>query len=436
MLRSLRRLVAVTCVVCPALALGASAHGAWGPVEVVDADGPESLQNIPPVVGPGGDAAVAQLNGGRLQFLQRTADGIWSSPSDLGPARFVTLAGDQHGGALIVALVPDPANPPQGQLMVAAYRPAGGSLGPFEQIASLPALRAPTVALAPDGRAVAAWSQPTGQFTSQVVTSVRRPDGTWTAAAPLSADRLTNFVVTNVAVDSEDHAYVAWLDQIRFPVHEELDVAEGSLTDGTFGTPVMVDEHDAPRGRFHFQSYNVDLAVSPHGHAALAFAGPHSIRVTEKPAGSMTWSTPLPASKRDEGSAPSIGIDGNDHAVVAWFEPASKGSVTGTVMFAERGARRFSAPRSLSGQAGNGRPSLTTSTGASALVTWTTNLGTRQVIASAFRDAAGAWSPAATVADFDMGFTPPIALGADATGQAYVIWEQSDRVVRAAHFTP
>lgn len=161
---------------------------------------------------PTGEAvAVWTLAGavGTVQSATRSADGAWSAAQDRSTAgRTATdpqVGVDGSGAATALWSELDGA----GYVVRSATRTAGGAWGASTPLSTPGASAiAPTLAVAPDGAAVAGWVRPEGgSYRAQ--TAQRPPGGGWAAPQTLSASGRDAFY-PQVAVDGRGNAVAVW----------------------------------------------------------------------------------------------------------------------------------------------------------------------------------------------------------------------------------
>ncbi len=191
------------------LAVRSAATGAWSGAG--DLSGP-GARHPAVAVAPDGSALVAWDRGGRIELSAIGADGVVTgAPTTLSvagsDARLPAVAVNAAGDA-VVAWYQDGA-------VTVSERAAGGAFGApravsapggFPEIANL---GAPSVGLAADGRAVAAWRQRlAGHF--RVAAAIRPAGLGWDPPALLSPAASRNAGRPALAVDAAGHAVVAW----------------------------------------------------------------------------------------------------------------------------------------------------------------------------------------------------------------------------------
>lgn len=161
-------------------------------------------------VGADGSAIVAWERAGAIEASVKGAAGGFGAPIALSPstpsARLPAVAVNDSGDAVVAWFQ---------QGVVASERPAGGSFGAARAISAaggfpaMASLRAPVVAVAADGRAVATWRrQIDGRFRVEAI--VRQAGAGWGATEVLSPRSSRNAGRPSLGADAAGRAIVAW----------------------------------------------------------------------------------------------------------------------------------------------------------------------------------------------------------------------------------
>jgi hypothetical protein len=241
------------------IATRSATGGGWSPAADLSAPGAghPSL-----AVSAGGAAIVVWERAGAIEAAaadtgQLGAPAVISPPGS--PALRPAVAMDDSGAAVVVWYQDG---------VVATERPAGGSFGPPAMISGVggfPAvadLRAPAVALAAGGRAIASWRrQIDGRFRVEAV--VRHAGAQWgvteilSPASPRSAGR------PSLGADAAGHAIVAWSQPVGAS-RSAIQARVLALAAAGFGS---LESVSAPSGRGTAPSVRLDGA----GRAVLAW---------------------------------------------------------------------------------------------------------------------------------------------------------------------
>lgn len=195
-----------------------------------------------------------------------------------------------------------------------------------------PGAAEPSLALSPDGTAVAAWTVPsgTGPFaTGPLRAAVRSTDGAWTAVTPLAA---AGARLPSAAAGYDGRAAVAWED--RTAATPSVVVAEAGL--GTvWGTAQAVAPGQAPR-----------VAANAGGDLVLSWAGNGTPSATPILAAVRPSGAPWPPGRQltpgagltaIEASFARVAIGGTGRGFVAFLDPEGPGSATVTLAAARAG---------------------------------------------------------------------------------------------------
>jgi PKD domain len=418
-----RRLLLATLLACIAsLACCAAAQaGGWlSPVTI----GPSSqgLSSVAAGSDADGDVVAAWVrNTGSAQVVEvatRPAGGAFSVQplqSAVGFAGNVGVAVNDNGDA-IAAWVRQGAT----SEVWASVRPAGGSFGPPQAIASVPGKNAlePSVAINDAGAMIVVWylrnSDTDGKET--VYAAFRPPGGSFTSA-PVSSSDLWN-QSPRAALDSTGKATIVWSYW-----NGEINIARVRIrnADGLMGTQRDLSP-SAPTGFPMFATVGLDqagnaLAVWSHWNGAV-----YEVEGATRAAAADTWSN-LPtfgqSASASFGTEPQVAVDANGNAVSIWraanntIQAASRAS-GGAFGAAQLGisAPTATAPRVVLDSAGN------------AVSVWRRSDGEGSRIEAAIRPLGGQFGAVKTLSTQFSTFDP--ALSMDGLGNALSVWPLDD----------
>ena len=190
----------------------------------------------------------------------------------------------------------------------------------------------PSLALSPDGTAVAAWTVPSGPgffATGPLHAAVRSTDGAWTAITPLAGGGAR---IPSAAAGDDGRAAVAWED--RSAATPQVTVAEAGL--GTvWGAGQPVAPGEAPR-----------VGANASGDLVLSWAGVGTPSATPILAAVKQSGAPWPAGREltpgegltwIEASLAQVAIGGTGRGFVAFLDQEGPGSATATLAAARPG---------------------------------------------------------------------------------------------------
>ena len=163
--------------------------------------------------------------GGNLWSSSRPVGGPWSAPLDLSDPSYVDghdLAVDPDGKAIAVWSV-EPFTL-DGDHVLAAVRPAGGSWQQPQELANPELAGRLGVAIDPQGRAIAIWQEGEDSDALNVVASLRPAGGQWSAGKPLTDSAVLD---PAVGVDGAGSITVAWIRD-GLPQVVERPIASGT----------------------------------------------------------------------------------------------------------------------------------------------------------------------------------------------------------------
>ena len=208
-----------------------------------------------------------------------------------------------------------------------ARRPTSGAAwSETPPLALGPGASEPSIALSPDGTAVAAWTVPSSPdffATGPIFAAVRSTDGAWTAVTPLAAGGAR---LPSAGAGYDGRAAVAWED--RTTATPSVVVAEAGLATA-WGAPQAVTPGQAPR-----------VAANASGDLVLTWAGLGTPQATPilaavKPTGAGwpagTELTPGEGVTWIEASLARVAIGGTGRAFVGFLDQEGPGSATATL---------------------------------------------------------------------------------------------------------
>jgi hypothetical protein len=258
----------------------------------------------------------APVNQKQPLWLAITAPGGASAVSKLSDlAAAPDLAVNGHGDA-VAAWITRGSN---GYLIVAAFRPAGGSFG--SPSALTPALPGGPlqldVAIDSHGDALVAWN-----VAGAVAAATRPVAGDWGSAQALSSPKEVGYS-PRAALDDAGGATVVWQSNSQKYGYDVIEGAEGSVAGG------FAKLHEiAAEGK----NTDPSLAVGADGFAVLTFLrdnGGHEVtQAATRTAPGAAWSSAgslSPAGKNAD--APAVAVDGAGNALVVWDQKAVVGNL-------------------------------------------------------------------------------------------------------------
>jgi hypothetical protein len=266
-------------------------------------------------VDPGGEAVIVYEDSStvksRARVVTRPAGGDWAAPLTVSAAgeettTNPTLAVGAGGDAAIVWTIPNAVR--------AVERPAGGGWSaPATVVSASNSFFYPSVAVAPNGEAVAVWQQAINGV-GAVVESSFETGGAWSAPVELGG----GFFYAGppqVAIDAAGEAVALWERKIENPASFDV-LAASRPRGGPWSTPTAVPRTEKE------EPYEPSLALSPGGQAVAAWVTgtltEHIIRTSVRPAGAP-WGPPTDLTKPTESvDNPIVAADAHGNAVVVW----------------------------------------------------------------------------------------------------------------------
>jgi PKD domain len=254
-----------------------------------------------------------------IETSARPAGGSWQAPATLSAASGSNvrpeIAMDPSGDAVAVW---EHLPPGGGQTVVqASEMPAGGSWQtPLDLSETSKSSYAPSVAIDPEGDAVAAWEHEAGGL-GIIQASSRPPGGAWQTPVSLSQGGESAFDA-QAALDAQGDAVVAWTrdDGSSFVIQ-----ASSMPAGGGWGAPANLSES----GR---NAFNPSLAIDARGDAVAAWnreeLGGEVTQAAVRPLAGGSWQTAVAVSETNSFTMgernPAAAIDSQGDAVVVWPE--------------------------------------------------------------------------------------------------------------------
>jgi hypothetical protein len=363
-------------------------------------------------------AATVRPAGGSFEAVQDvSAPGLWAGP-DLGI--------DRAGNATVVWASGDPPN----VVVQAATRRTGGRFGPAQNVGGPDTIvSSPRIAVDAKGDAIAMWLASDDPISSTCCyayvlrSAFRRAGGSFGPAENVLAFPADPQVASyKLASDAKGDAVVVSLAS-RFP--SSFVQAAYRPAGGRFGaarTLIEASGQAGPNGQLAYVDH-ADAAIDARGDTVATWWNSGRIQAAFRPAAGGAWQSP-----RDLGrpgpccTGPAIAVDVNGNAVVAWaVNPA--GTVRASTMAA--GTGRWRAPQTLSrpgDRASSEAPSVAVGAHGAVVVAWATNRTPAAVVA-AVRPRGGSFAPAQDVwrgPEFASVGMPQVAV--DPQGNATALW--------------
>lgn len=316
-------------------------------------------------------------NGGQLNLVANRFSGSWGGPQDIDvePATIeaakVAMA---PGGAATVALEKSDGTMPRA---FAAQSDASGTFGTSIMVDTAGPAFFPEVAVASNGHAVVAWMQQTGANT-RAVWATRNIGAGWAAPSLLTPDTGQVLSTIRVAVDPNGNAIAVWSQFVS--LHQAIRAARLDATSGNWDAPVTLNDgtHEAYDPRLSADAAGNFMVVWYEATAGGAGLGVNSNRYL---ASTASWSGPVnlqPASLQ-KGIRPKVGVDSVGNAIAVWLQPLPADALRFELWgshFTAAGAS-WSAPLKLMTLAGayaqNGsdqEPVIAMNSGGDAVVVW------------------------------------------------------------------
>jgi hypothetical protein len=390
LLRGAARALPILCLLVAAaiLAPAAGAAPAWTPPAELSAPGQTAYEQHV-AIDPQGDAVVVwQRWNGTVSVIQaatRPAGGAWSAPVDLSELAFSgqlpRVAIDAEGEAVATWEASSSVNAVQ----VATLAPGGGWSAPVTLSEPGRNSSDPVVAIDPAGDAIVVWSGANGAGTGIAQEATRPAGGTWTAPVKLSAEG-QNAELPTVAIAPGGAAVVAWSrsNGTNFIVQ-----ASGRAPGGAWTAPLSLSKPGGGAG-------SSSVAIDPAGDAVVAWrrwnGSFEQIQAVRRTGEAGPWSTPVDLTRPEETAYGTVAmLDAAGDATVGWE------SLYGTsrlIAVAESGAGStvWSGPTVLSGPAPGFEPTLAVDPRGDAVAAWTERSSGNEVVRTARREAgSSAW---------------------------------------------
>jgi hypothetical protein len=265
--------------------------------------------------------------GGGTQLVQaafRPAGGSFGPPQDIGltdPCYFFLFGGatpdvalDAQGGAVIV--FPAITDSGDGAVRAAIKPPGGAFAGPVDLATGVPTLDdVPRVAMNAAGTAVAVWSRRSGANTI-IQSSTRPPGGAFGSAINLSAGG-ADAKTPRVAVNDAGAAAVAW-------VRDDGTVDRAQARVRPAGQAAFATAQDlSATGTSGQDASNPDVAIDPSGVVTVAWSRvlPGGTRAQSRflnAAGAIAAGIDDVSDAGDDSVAPNLAVDASGAAVVVF----------------------------------------------------------------------------------------------------------------------
>lgn len=323
-------LTVVTAVVTgTALAVPADAAGTWSaPVQLSTPIAPTYVVDGATVAANHSGALVAAWedqasDGTQFVHVRTSADGTtWSAPTTLGEGvtPSVALAPDGRAVAMWTGL------PPIAGTVQASVRAPGGSWS--APVTVSPDAGPVQVAMDASGNTVAVWASSAG------IESTRLPaGGVWTPIQTLD----TGGKATRLAVNASGSAVATWAES-----NGAIMAASGTALIG-FSTPVTI----APAA---YQQTGPSVALSDSGQASLVWRGRTTALAATRSADG-TWTQPVQLEASATGSV-ATAIDGQGNVIAVYSGTAGSGGTNASLYLVRRNA----------GDSGWGTPTMLSAT--------------------------------------------------------------------------
>jgi len=276
-----------------------------------------------------GDTIVSwtRNNGAGGQVVQaafRPAGGSFGAPQSIGatfPCYFLGLLGptpdvaiDRNGGGVIV--FPAAGNGGRTVIRASLKSPSGSFAPPVDVSNDVQAANTdPHVAMNGAGIAVAVWTRSNGANTV-VETSTRSPGGTFTGAQPLSTAG-QNASSARVALNDAGATAVTWVRS-----NGTVNVAQTRVRPAGAGAYAAVQDLSAA-GAAGQDASTPDVALDPSGRATVVWSRSDGTRTLVEsrfltPAGVIGAGVDQVSSLADNGTNPNLAVDAGNTAVVVF----------------------------------------------------------------------------------------------------------------------
>lgn len=298
-----------------AFALPAQAAGSWSPPVQLPAGCASSVATGSIAVNAAGEElAAANVNGFSAVSVCTSTDGqTWSAPFTVG-----------QGASPAVALAPDgravaawEGGTPTATAIEASVRPPGGTWSAAVVVSTVGSPGAPLIGIDGSGNAVVAYVQ---AATGTIATASLRAGGSWTPAQTLATGYGSGL---DMAVNSGGSVILSWAAK---GTAVGVYAASGTILGG-LAAPVKVGLPPYPGGR-------TSVALNDAGQGAMVWAmgaGAANVAATRTAAG--TWSTPVQLSANEAGPL-DVAIDGAGNAIAVFEQFVLAGGTYITPMFA------------------------------------------------------------------------------------------------------
>ncbi len=301
--------------------------------------------------------------------------------------------------------------------------PAGAQAGWTGRITELPGVGAntePDLAVDAAGNALAVWcTSIDGQQVVQGAAYIAAQD-IWNLIARLFPS--ASPCRAQVGLAGNGDAVIVWSTVSGGLVH----VAHYSAATGSWGNPIEVESN----------GFDAQLAVSPAGHAALAWvrhapwASVSILAAAYQPATRM-WTAPVTLA--ESGQAPRVCVDALGNATAVW----SRDAVHAARYSATANVWADPVQISAAGEA-DSHPRMAVDGVGNVAVVWARRSSDRLVRAARFAIATEAWSPAVDLSVIPASYGPRVASSVDGkflAGWAREGWDYGAEVIQVSEYT-
>lgn len=283
----------------------------------------------------------------------------------------------------------------------------------------------PQLAFAPDGQAMAVWTERSGGQDSVWASRYAASTG-WSVPALVETYHFDDANSPRIAIGASGNAHAVWV-QTDLP-QKNIWANRYDAATGTWGMAELIETTDdgpasSPR-----------IAVGPGGHAMAVWtqfnAGRWNIWANRYDAATEAWGTAELIETDDAGYAnfPQVALDANGNALAVWSQSdglrdnlwanrftAATGSWGAAEMIETVDIDSASTPQAGFDASGN------------ALAVWSQSDGVRNSIwANRYSATTGTWGSARLIEVEDAGTAVSLGLSVNASGDAMAVWKQRD----------
>lgn len=417
------RAATVAAVVLGLLIAPAAATADWLPAVDVSAGGEFGSKQEPQIaVGSPGEAIAVwpQLQGEyKVQASSKFAGGGWGAPVDVSSpdenAVNPQVAMNAAGQAVAVWVDQWPSP----NVVMAARRSPAGAWGPAEALSSPGASSARLdVAIDPEGRAVAAWSQ-SGSGIGVIEAATSSPDGSWELPVKLSAPG-HNAWEPKLAVDSTGHIAAVWY-RFNDSGNAIVQVAEKDVG-SSWGEP---QDLSSPGANAVFPDVS-----SSNGRTVVVWKRQQAVEAATKEPGGA-WQAPVELAEPYSGD-PAIGMDATGNALAIWTSHFETGSVARISSLTVGGT--WSAPMTIAEFLAEeeAQTQIAVNLTGQAMAIWGSRDGGGGVVEAASGTVEGVWDKPVVISSSG---ARSARVGIDSEGSAAVVWRAAEpRRFQAALF--